>query len=302
MKYIGNNIFNNYMQATLFPNTKPSYKSSIANCGTYALRLVICSKYWKSHEVEADQELPRHDYGHEFLLQQHFQSSINVKHDKNKCNKNTDLLAAQFSRINPLFYFGAGISLTESIFCFWAGISDQWNINSAESICCFLAGISELWAIKFGSPQILNCKPAAWVFVRPPDAGKDFRMSNNTVWNCQLLLYIYIPCIDCAFVSVLWECDKDPPGAELVEIYLIILILEVLHRVALACRSRIAYECLPDYKVLNVLSVESILGKLPVVPVGDTETIPYCMRQHVEDFVGAAFDIHITDGAGDGRR
>jgi hypothetical protein len=42
--------------------------------------------------------------------------------------------------------------------------------------------------------------------------------------------------------------------------------------------------------------VESILGKLPVVPVGETGTIPYCMRQHVEDFVGAAFDTR--EGAG----
>jgi hypothetical protein len=41
----------------------------------------------------------------------------------------------------------------------------------------------------------------------------------------------------------------------------------------------------------------SILGKLPVIPVGDLGTIPYCMRQHAEDFVGAAFD---TREAGDG--
>ncbi len=45
--------------------------------------------------------------------------------------------------------------------------------------------------------------------------------------------------------------------------------------------------------------VELILEKLPVVPVGDTGTIPYCMRQHA-DFVGAAFDTR--EGAGDGRR
>ena len=49
-----------------------------------------------------------------------------------------------------------------------------------------------------------------------------------------------------------------------------------------------------------VLPVESILGKLPVVPVGDTGTIPYSMRQHAADFVGAAFDTR--EGAGDGRR
>ena len=39
-----------------------------------------------------------------------------------------------------------------------------------------------------------------------------------------------------------------------------------------------------------VLPVESIIGKLPVVPVDDTGTIPYSMRQHAADFVGAAFD------------
>ena len=42
----------------------------------------------------------------------------------------------------------------------------------------------------------------------------------------------------------------------------------------------------------------SILGKLPVVPVGDAGTIPYSMRQHAADFVGAAFDTR--EGAGDG--
>jgi hypothetical protein len=67
-----------------------------------------------------------------------------------------------------------------------------------------------------------------------------------------------------------------------------------------ACSSRIVYERLPDNQVFYVLPVESILGKLPVVPVGETGTIPYCMRQHAEDFVGAAFDTR--EGAGDGSR
>ena len=49
-----------------------------------------------------------------------------------------------------------------------------------------------------------------------------------------------------------------------------------------------------------VLPVKSILGKLPVVPVGDTGTIPYSMRQHAADFVDAAFDTR--EGAGDGSR
>ncbi len=49
------------------------------------------------------------------------------------------------------------------------------------------------------------------------------------------------------------------------------------------------YERKQDNQVFYVLPVEYI-GKLPVVPVGDTGTIPYSMRQHAEDCVGAAFD------------
>jgi hypothetical protein len=60
------------------------------------------------------------------------------------------------------------------------------------------------------------------------------------------------------------------------------------------------YERKQDNQVFYVLPVEYILGKLPVVPVGDTGTIPYSMRQHAEDFVGAAFDTSV--GAGDGSR
>ena len=67
----------------------------------------------------------------------------------------------------------------------------------------------------------------------------------------------------------------------------------------LACSSHIVYERRPDNQVFYVLPVESILDKLPVVPVGETGTIPHCMR-HGEDFVGAAFDTR--EGAGDGSR
>jgi hypothetical protein len=63
------------------------------------------------------------------------------------------------------------------------------------------------------------------VFVRPPDASKDFCVSINTVWYCRVLLLFSfytstdsgIKRHDCAFVtvSVLWEYDKDLPGAKL---------------------------------------------------------------------------------------
>ncbi len=62
------------------------------------------------------------------------------------------------------------------------------------------------------------------------------------------------------------------------------------------------YEHKQDNQVFYVFPVESILGKLPVVPVGDTGTIPYSMRQHAVDFlrIGAAFDT--WEGADDGSR
>ena len=44
----------------------------------------------------------------------------------------------------------------------------------------------------------------------------------------------------------------------------------------------------------------SVLAKLPVVPIGDTGTIPLAMRRHAEDFVGKAFDTR--EGSGDGSR
>jgi hypothetical protein len=61
------------------------------------------------------------------------------------------------------------------------------------------------------------------------------------------------------------------------------------------------YENLHDNRVFYVLSMESILGKLPVVLVGDTGAIPYCMLQHKEDFIGAEFDTR-EEGSDDSRQ
>jgi hypothetical protein len=68
----------------------------------------------------------------------------------------------------------------------------------------------------------------------------------------------------------------------------------------LDCRSRIIYERKRDSQVYFVLPVESILGKLPVVPIGDTATIPFAMRKNARDIVDAAFDT--SEGSGDGSR
>jgi hypothetical protein len=60
----------------------------------------------------------------------------------------------------------------------------------------------------------------------------------------------------------------------------------------------IVYERKRDKQVFYVLPVESIMGKLSVVPIGDTGTIPFAMRQNTRDFVEAAFDT--KEGSGDG--
>ena len=66
----------------------------------------------------------------------------------------------------------------------------------------------------------------------------------------------------------------------------------------LDCRSATVYERKRDSQVFYVLSVESILGKLPVVPIGDTSTIPFAIRRNARDFVDAAFDTREGSGVG----
>ncbi len=50
----------------------------------------------------------------------------------------------------------------------------------------------------------------------------------------------------------------------------------------------------------NLVFYESVLGKPPVVLIGDTGTIPFAVRQHAEDFVGATIDTR--EGSGHGSR
>ncbi len=57
--------------------------------------------------------------------------------------------------------------------------------------------------------------------------------------------------------------------------------------------SRVVHEL--DYKkpILYVIPIQSIIGKLPVVPVGDTGTIPYHLRN---TFSGAPGDRRMGAG------
>ncbi len=53
-------------------------------------------------------------------------------------------------------------------------------------------------------------------------------------------------------------------------------------------------------QVLYVVPITSILGRLALVPVGDTGTIPFSMRNEKPDFPGAI--CNSKRGAGDGNR
>ena len=66
------------------------------------------------------------------------------------------------------------------------------------------------------------------------------------------------------------------------------------------CDSKIIYERQMQSQVLYVVPITSILGRLALVPVGETGTIPFSMRNERSDFPGATCKSK-KDG-GDGNR
>lgn len=62
------------------------------------------------------------------------------------------------------------------------------------------------------------------------------------------------------------------------------------------CQSTIVYERREQSQVLYVIPVSSILGRLPLVPLGETGTIPFDMRRESADFPGAACDKSHNSG------
>jgi hypothetical protein len=96
--------------------------------------------------------------------------------------------------------------------------------------------------------------------------------------------------------------DQVSNKAKYLKILLILLIF-VFSKWLQDCQSRIGYERRQDNQVFYVVQVESILGKLPGLPkdpIGDTDTISFSIRQHVGDFVSAAFNNR--GGSGNGSR
>jgi hypothetical protein len=64
--------------------------------------------------------------------------------------------------------------------------------------------------------------------------------------------------------------------------------------------SKLVYERKENQQVLYVVPITSILGRLALVPAGDTGTIPYSMRSESALYPGATCDSR--NGAGDGSR
>jgi hypothetical protein len=147
------------------------------------------------------------------------------------------------------------------------------------------------------------------VFIRPPgisDGAFQLRMDN--IWFCKLLLLFKIHTktdtgmqyLDCAYVSVLEEYKGHRKPGQIQHILHILHILIYLSTSAwlAQCQSTIVYECREQAQVLYVIPVSSILGRLPLVPVGATGTIPFAMRRETADFPGAFCDKSANSGDG----
>ena len=142
------------------------------------------------------------------------------------------------------------------------------------------------------------------VFVRPPGIDKGcFQLRIDNIWFCRVLfLFSFesrndqgIKRHDCAFVSVLEEYNGvRRPGCDAYSAYccFICILSHILHILSgwlARANSTMIYERKSNKQVLYVLPITSILGKLPgpLVPVGDTGTIPHGMSGESADFDGA---------------
>jgi hypothetical protein len=147
------------------------------------------------------------------------------------------------------------------------------------------------------------------VFIRPPgisDGAFQLRMDN--IWFCKLLLLFKIytktdtgmQYLECAYVSVLEEYKGHRKPGHIQHILHILHILIYWSTTAwlAQCQSTIVYERREQAQVLYVIPVSSILGRLPLVPVGATGTIPFAMRRETADFPGAFCDKSANSGDG----
>jgi hypothetical protein len=128
-------------------------------------------------------------------------------------------------------------------------------------------------------------------FICPPgisDGAFQLRMDN--IWFCKLLLLFKVytktdagmQYRECAYVSVLEEYKGPRKQGHIVHILHILHILICLSTLAWVdqCQSTIVYEHSEQAQVLYVIPVSSILGHLPLVPVGATGTIIWILATY----------------------
>ena len=167
-------------------------------------------------------------------------------------------------------------------------------------------------SLPFVPKQMHRTNHQGMVFIRPPGISEGaFQLRMDNIWFCKLLLLFKIRTMtdtgmhehECAFVSVLEEYKGPWKSGHIWHIQHILHILHTLYDHVFLysewvnrCQSAIVYERREQSQVLYVIPVSSILGRLPLVPVGQTGTIPFEMRRESADFPGAACD-KTKDGA-----
>ncbi len=149
-----------------------------------------------------------------------------------------------------------------------------------------------------------------YVFIRQPGISDcTFQLRMDNLWFCKVLLLFSIDTMtdkgvqthECAYVSVLEEYKGHMrPGHILHILYICYICYKLGIRVLIllqyctawlnACQSTIVYERRESAQILYLIPVSSVLGRLPLVPVGKTWTIPYKMRRESADFPGAYCD------------
>ncbi len=141
----------------------------------------------------------------------------------------------------------------------------------------------------------------------PPPGISDgaFQLRMNNIWFCKLLLLFKIHTKTdtgmqyhkCAYVSVLEEYKGPRKQGHILHILYILICLSFSAWLD-QCQSAFLYERHEQAQVLYVIPVSSILGRLPLVPVGATGTIPFTMHREAADFPGAFCDKSANSGDG----
>ena len=177
------------------------------------------------------------------------------------------------------------------------------------------AGQMRISSVPFVPKKLKRSNRQDMVFIRPPGISEGaFQLRMDNIWFCKLLLLFKIHTRtdtgmqyrECAYVSVLEEYTGPRKPGHILHIMHIMHIIHIMHILNCVwttawvgqCQSAMIYERREQAQVLYVIPVSSILGRLPLVPVGATGTIPFAMRRESADFPGASCDRSANSGDG----